>query len=344
MVFIPTVPVDPAGIQAAAGQLQTGAGAIAEQADTVVRTWTGLTPYYVAPEGPALFAALDPVARSAHLHRTRLASVRRTLDAFAAVAQETIRELDMLRAQAATATPAAAALLEERALELIAQLHQEEQACAADIRAAIAMQDDAPSALSSSASWVALVAGDETPGLGSSYLDTDLEYAMLTHFTDGTGSQYVLSDADLAALRADPAVQAAGAAIRAGLPGAGTAVTLEGGLPGFRVDVDFKQSVPGRATNPFDGSIGRGRVFFDPAGNAVGISDAYDFTNPGNAVDLVNLDAGLLGSQPFGVRGGVIQELPPDPQVPVPPDAGTAADRLYRRNVLGDDPGPYTGP
>ena len=342
MVFIPTIPVDPAGIQAAAGRLHTGGAAMAEQADTVVRTWTGLSSYYVAPEGPALFAALDPVAQSAREHRIRLSSVRSILDAFAVVAEQTIRELDMLRAQAATASPPAAALLEERALALIAQFHQEEQACAGDIRAAIAMHAGLPGALSSAASWLALEAGDKS--LGLSLVDTELEHAMLTHFTNGTGSQYVLSDADLAALRADPAVQARSAAIRAGAPGAATAVTLEGGLPGFRADIDFRQPVPGRTVNPFDGSIGRGRVFFDPAGNVVGISDAYDFTNPGNAVDLVNLDAGVFGSRPFGVRGGVIQELPPDPQVPVQPDAGTAAGRLYRRNVLGDNPGSYVGP
>jgi hypothetical protein len=75
----------------------------------------------------------------------------------------------------------------------------------------------------------------------------------------------------------------------------------------------------------------------------VGISDTYDFTNPGNAVDLVNLDAGLFGSTPFGVRGGVIEELPQPPQVPVQPDAATAAERLIER-AFGHDPGPYTGP
>lgn len=298
MVMIPTVPVDPAGLQTAAAQLRTGGAAIAEQADTVVRTWSGLDPYYDAPEAPALLDSLDPVTATAHAEQAQLAAVGRTLDFLAEEARATITELNMLRAQAATASPAAAALLEERALALIAQLHQVEQACATAIRATVGQAPvlARPAGVPSALSYLALLAGDHTPGLGSSYLDTQLESAMLTHFTDGSGSEYVLSRADLAMMKADPAVLAAGRAIRAGVPGTATPVTLEGGLPGFRADVDFKKPIPGRAINPFDGSIGRGRVFFDAGGNPVGISDAYDFTNPGNAVDLVNLDAGLFGS------------------------------------------------
>ena len=341
-VFVPTVPVDPAGIHAAADQLHRGGAALAEQADVLVQTWTGLGSYYHAPETPALTAALDPVLREARLHQTRLATVRAALNAFATEAQLIIRRLDALRAAAVGASPAAAAAIELQVTLLLAQLRQAELRCAIEIRSAVAEVDHVAGSLSSTVSWLALLAGDRT--IGSGYLDTDLEYAALTHFTNGTGREYVLSAADLEALRGDPAVRRSGEAIRAGVPGVATPVTLEGGRPGFRVDIDFKQPDPGRAANPFDGSVGRGRVFFDAFGNPVGISDAYDFTNPGNAADLVNLDGGLLGSESFHLRGGVIEAQPLDRQIPVQPDAGTAFDRLFRRNVLGQDPGPYTGP
>jgi hypothetical protein len=344
MVTIPLVAVDPAGLRAAADQLRTGGDALADQAGVLVRTWTGLGEVYLAPEAPALVRGLDPVGESAQLHRARLAAVSTALDVFSYQAESVIRQLDDLRAQAAGADPFAAADIEARAGVLMSQLEDAERTCAAAVTAETDRYDDTPAGPSSEASWLALLAGDKIPGLGAGYLDTDLEFAMLTHFSDGSGTEYVLSPADLAQLRDDPAVRQGGDAIRAGQLAAATPVTLEGGIPGYRVDVDFKQPVPGRPVNPFDGSIGRGHVFYDRQGNFAGISDAFDFTNGGNAVDLVNLDAALFGSAPFHDRGGVIEERPADPEIPVRPDALTAAWRLVRRNVLGEDPGDYDGP
>jgi hypothetical protein len=344
MVTIPVVAVDPAAVRAAAAQLMGGGPALAEQADIVVRTWAGLGPSYQAPEAHALLAALDPVHTATQPHGERLRSAGAALDAFSYEAQAVVGQLDDLRAAAATADPLQAADLEARAGVLLAQLEEAERTCAAAIRAAVGQQEGPASELSSGLSFTALLLGDKVPGLGASYLDTPLEFAMLTHFTSGDGGEYVLSDADLAALHDDPAVRAAGDAIRSGRMDGATPVTLEGGAPGFAVGVDFKQAVPGRTSNPFDGSLGRARVFYDAAGNAVGVSDAFDFTNGGKAVDYVNLTAGLSGAKAFHTRGGIIEEHPIDKEIPVQPDALTAAWRLFLRSEIGVDPGPYTGP
>lgn len=344
MVTIPTVAVDPAGIRDAADRLRDGGVALAEQADLVIHTWLGLGSFYVAPETRMLMASLDPVGRSARDHRERLAAVHTALDAFADEAEAVVRGLDNLRARADRGgAPPLTAGLGYQADLLLRRLRDAEEVCAAAVRAALDVRDELPSAGDSGTAFLELVAGDRTP-LGASYLDTPLEAAMLTHFVNGTGQDYVLSAADLDAARTDPAVVAAGAGLRAGRLDDATAVVLEGGQPGYRVDVDFKQPVDGRTVNPFDGSIGRARAFFDSSGNFVGMTDSFDFTNGGNAVDLVNLTAGTYGSEPFRNRGGIIEERPVDQNIPVRPDADAARDRLFRRNVLREDPGSYTGP
>lgn len=344
MVTIPVVAVDPAAVRAAAAQLMGGGPALAEQAGIVVRTWAGLGPFYLAPEAPTLLAALDPVRTATEPHGDRLRSAGAALDAFSYEAEAVVSQLEDLRIMAATADPFQAADLEARAGVLLAQLEEAERTCAAAIRAAAQEPAGAPSELSSGLAWTTLLLGDKVPGLGASYLDTPLEFEMLTHFTSGAGGEYVLSGADLAALRDDPAVRAAGDAMRSGRMDGVTPVTLEGGAAGFAVGVDFKQEIAGRTSNPFDGSLGRARVFYDAAGNAVGVSDAFDFTNGGKAVDYVNLTAGFFGARAFHTRGGIIEQQPRDREIPVQPDALTAAWRLFERSELGIDPGPYTGP
>jgi hypothetical protein len=338
---IPTVAVDPAGLRVAADSARSGAADMAEQATLVSRTWAGLTQFYAAPEAETLAAALDPVVSSADLHRTRTVTVYRALTTFADEAESVIRQLDALRAEEA-ANPLAAAELEQRAAMLLGMLAEAEGTCAGVISAAAATSDDTPSRPSADLDWALLLGGDHLVGGG--YLQTPLEYALLTHFVEGSGAEYVLSAVDLDALRADPAVRQAADAIRSGRPVNAAPVTLEGGTPGFRVPIDFKQPVPGRAGNAFDGSIGRGQVFFDRTGNVAGISDAYDFTNGGQSVDLVNAAAGLFGAKAFHVRGGIIEEISrPGDDTPVQPDAPTAVSRTADR-LSGGNPGDYTGP
>lgn len=348
---IPTVEVDPGAVRAAAGALPAAAAAVAAQADAVGRTWTGLGQVYLAEETPVLLRALDPVRDSAELHRTRVASVAAALEEFAGHAESVVRQLDDLRARAAAAAPSTAEQLAEQAAVLLTVLSDAEQACAADIDAA-AMQPARTLAGDVGGwvldgfrgdAWTALWLGDKIPGVGASYLDTDLEDRMLRHFTDGTGAEFVFSPADLAALRDNPAVRRAGDAIRLG--GAGLPireVILEGGRPGYRVAVDFKDPAAGGPGNPFDGSLGRAAVYYDLDGTFVGMSDRFDFSNAGPAVDAVNLVGGAADSRAYYDRAGVIEELPDKTQL-VQPDVATALDRIDRR-AGGEDPGEYPIP
>lgn len=351
-VTIPTVAVDPAAIRAAAGALPAAAAAMVAQADAVTRTWTGLGQVYLAEETPVLLRALDPVRDAAELHLTRVDSVAAALQEFADTAEYVVRQLEDLRTQAATASPIVSGMIEEQAASLLAVLQEAERTCAAAIDAAAVqpastVADDIGGVVRDGFrgdAWTALWLGDKIPGFGSSYLDTDLESRMLTHFTDGSGDEFVFTPADLAALRDNPAVRRAGDAIRlggiAGLPIRG--VTLEGGRPGYRVAVDFKDPLAGGPGNPFDGSLGRAAVYYDLDGNFVGMSDRFDFSNGGNAVDAVNLVGGLADSRAYYDRAGVIEERP-DKTPLVQPDAGTAYDRLDRRSA-GEDPGEYPVP
>ncbi|CAA9218076.1 MAG: hypothetical protein AVDCRST_MAG41-362 [uncultured Corynebacteriales bacterium] len=352
-VTIPTVAVDPGAIRAAAAALAAAVAAVAAQADAVGRTWTGLGQVYLAEETPVLLRALDPVRDAAELHRARVDSVAGALEGLADRAEYVIRQLEDLRAQAATAVPPVAGLLEEQAAGLLAVLREAERVCAAEIDAA-AVQPASTVAGDLGGwvldgfrgdAWTALWLGDKIPRFGASYLDTDLESRMLEHFTDGSGDEFVLGPADVAALRDNPAVRRAGDAIRLG--GAGglpsiRKVVLEGGAEGYRVAVDFKEPLAGGPGNPFDGSLGRAAVYFDLDGNFVGMSDRFDFSNGGDAVDAVNLVGGLADSRAYYDRAGVIEERP-DRTPLVQPDAGVAVDRIDRRTA-GEDPGDYPVP
>ena len=340
-VTIPDVAVDPAALHAAAAAMTRAAAAVSAQADTVVRTWTGLGGYYAAAETPALLAALGPVRAGAEEHQRRIGGVGTALDDFVQVVAPIRRQLDELRAQAATAPPEDEARIQQQAHDLLAALQAAEQTCAGAIRAALEQPDAPPGAglaatVGGGLGALALRAGDRF--LGSNLLQSPFEQALVGHFTGGTGDTFVLSADQLAALAADPAVRRAGEGVRLGE--AGRRVTLEGGLDGYAVEIDFKKDVPGRVGgNPFDGSLGKVTTFFDAGGRFVGTSDVYDFTNNSLAVDQTNLVGGLVGARPFHLRGGIVEQQPAEAVLPKEPDAGEALGRLGSRG-LGAQLGP----
>ena len=173
-------------------------------------------------------------------------------------------------------------------------------------------------------------------------LDTPLENALLHHWIEGSGQTYRLSVADMAGLANTPDALAVGKYIAAnGSAAAGDTVnlgryqttlkpvTLENGRPGYRADLDFN---PDRnaAGNPYNGSIGRGRVYFDQAGKAVGVLDSYDFSNDSIVVDGINSVGASVGAKNFELRGGVI-ERSHDLVVPSGPDFAASAGGVLER-------------
>lgn len=337
-VTIPPVGLDPAALRAAAAAMTHSAAVAAAQADTVARTWLGLGPYYTAPEAPQLLAALDPVRLGAAAHQRRIAGARTALDAFLDIAEPIVRQLDELRVQAATAPPADEPRIRQQAQDLLGALQAAEQACAGAIRSALDQDESAPTAnpYAITVGTESLRFGDQVAGDG--LIDSGFEESLLRHFTAGTGSPYVLSPAELSALAADPAVRQAREAVRSGR--IGRDVLLEGGVRGREVEVDFKLPVPGRVgENPYDGSLGKTKLYFDENGHFVGMADLYDFTNDSPAVDAVNLVGGVVGAQPYHVRAGIVAQRPPEEFLPVVPDAGEALDRLVSRD-RGIPPGP----
>jgi hypothetical protein len=183
----------------------------------------------------------------------------------------------------------------------------------------------------------AILEGDQAVGTG--HIDTPLEHKLLKKWLYGDGSPYVMTDAELNAVKTDPAVQEVSQRIASGqvrtapvrqpdgttrkegtlkLSDGSTVrvseVTLADGSRGYAANVSFLTR-----HNELDGSIGKGHVTFDASGQPVGIVDTYDFSNRGASVDATNLAGASVGARNYLVTGGLVEstlpEVPADPTV-----------------------------
>lgn len=169
-----------------------------------------------------------------------------------------------------------------------------------------------------------ILLGDKAIGAG--HIDTPFEHKLLKKWLYGNGSPYVLSSAELDGVKTNPDVQAIGSAIAGGqapkdgvrLPDGShvqpRSVMLADGTKGYVADMSFTMQ-----RNELDGSIGKGRVYFDSEGRPVGIRDTYDFSNDNITVDATNLVGSSIGAKNFLVTGGLVEatplDVPSDPSV-----------------------------
>lgn len=176
-----------------------------------------------------------------------------------------------------------------------------------------------------------ILLGDKSIGAG--HIDTPFEHKLLKKWLYGNGSPYVLSGAELGVVKTNPDVQAIGSAIAGGqVPKDGVqlpdgshvkprSVTLADGTKGYVADMSFTMQ-----RNELDGSIGKGRVYFDSEGRPVGIRDTYDFSNDNITVDATNLVGSSIGAKNFLVTGGLVETTPLD--VPSDPSVASSITEL----------------
>jgi hypothetical protein len=170
----------------------------------------------------------------------------------------------------------------------------------------------------------AILAGDQR---AAHHIDTPFEKKLLKKWLYGDGSPYVMSKDELATVQKNPSVvevtnslsssklgphvgDTARLKLKDGSNVTLTRVQLADGSIGARADMMFTNQ-----KNLLDGSIGKGRVYFDAKNQPVGILDSYDFSNKNLAVDGVNLAGSTTGARNFMVTGGLVEK---SPQLDVP--------------------------
>ncbi|MGL5911009.1 MAG: hypothetical protein ACRCZP_13460 [Phycicoccus sp.] len=129
---------DTAAIRQAATDLGATAVPIADSGHTVVRTWRGVDPHYVAPESPVLVAALDPVLVEAKQAGDRAGEAGRVLGVWADDAEPLVTEGRALAD--AAAGPVTSRAQEARAMRLtqiLVELSLLDERCAKDLAALV---------------------------------------------------------------------------------------------------------------------------------------------------------------------------------------------------------------
>jgi type II secretory pathway pseudopilin PulG len=204
------------------------------------------------------------------------------------------------------------------------------------------------------AAYEAIKKADEVKG--NALLDTSFEDELLRRWIAGDGGTYRLTPEELALVQSSPKAQqygewvrdsgsslADGEIVKPGFDDGSTSVervVLEDGRTGYRVSGTFNDANTARG-DPLDGSFGKANVYYDAAGNVVGITDTYDFSNPGFDVKAVNAVGATAGAKNFAVRGGVIGRDPTEAEV-VPPPGPSVQDDIV--DEIRDEAGERVGP
>ena len=189
------------------------------------------------------------------------------------------------------------------------------------------------------AAYQAIKKGDGVKG--NALLDTSFEDQLLRRWIAGDGDTYRLTPEELALVQDSPKAQQYGEWVRDNGSSLGDGeiakpgfddgatkverVVLEDGRVGYRVSGTFNDANTARG-DPLDGSFGKANVYYDAAGHVVGITDTYDFSNPGFDVKAVNGVGATAGAKNFAVRGGVIARDPSEAEVVAPPGPSVQDD------------------
>ena len=119
-----------------------------------------------------------------------------------------------------------------------------------------------------------------------------IELDMISHFACGTGSDYIIDNADFAT------VQSVAGSLSQSALGSCISVTM-GGSTYYKKGVSFYNN------DDLDWALGSATVYYNGSGNPVGVYDFYDF-DPNTLAGLMGSIIGsITGGKSYKVYGGI---------------------------------------